>query len=81
VKEYVTQLQQDSNKDIWIVGGSSLVRTLLSLDLIDKMIISIIPTMIGEGIPLFLPNSISRDWNLVETKQFNTGVVNLIYEK
>jgi dihydrofolate reductase len=45
------------------------------------MIISIIPKMIGEGIPLFLPNSISKDWNLVETKQFNTGVVNLIYEK
>lgn len=81
VKKYVTQLQQDSDKDIWIVGGSQLIQTMLQCDLIDEMIISVIPTMIGEGIPLFLPTSISRDWNLVKTKHFNTGVVNLTYMK
>lgn len=37
--------------------------------------------IIGEGIPLFANNPKETNWKLIETKTFDTGVVNLTYEK
>jgi dihydrofolate reductase len=50
-------------------------------DLLDKMIITVIPKIIGEGIPLFADKPKETNWKLIEAKSFDTGVVNLTYEK
>jgi dihydrofolate reductase len=45
------------------------------------MIITIFPKIIGEGIPLFADKPKETNWKLIEAKSFDTGVVNLTYEK
>lgn len=40
-------------RDIWLCGGAELVRQALELDLIDELRLTIIPTLLGAGIPLF----------------------------
>jgi dihydrofolate reductase len=45
------------------------------------MILTIIPTIIGEGISLFPNKPKETIWKLTEAKSFDTGVVNLTYEK
>ncbi len=60
LKELVISLKKSSNSNIWLVGGSQIIAQCMSQNLIDRYIISIIPTILGEGIPLFsnLKNSV-----------------------
>lgn len=77
----VSDLKEKTNKDIWLAGGGQLVTKFINEGLVDKMIISIIPKIIGEGIPLFSDKPKETNLKLIEAKQFDTGVVILIYEK
>ncbi|HMQ06041.1 MAG TPA: dihydrofolate reductase family protein [Saprospiraceae bacterium] len=81
VKEFITALKELAKKDIWLVGGGQVVTQFLNDEILDKMIITIIPKIIGEGIPLFAKTPKESKWKLIETKSFDTGVVNLTYEK
>ena len=45
------------------------------------MIITVIPKIIGEGLPLFADKPKETNLKLTEAKSFDTGVVNLSYEK
>ena len=47
----LAELKKGEGKDIWICGGASIVNQ--SLDMTDKFYITIIPTILGEGIRLF----------------------------
>ena len=50
VEETVAALKQEDGKDIWLLGGGELSRSLNRLDLgVD---VGIIPILLGEGIPL-----------------------------
>ncbi len=66
-------------KDVWIVGGGKLITSALNLELIDQMTLSIIPIILGEGIPLFPDNPLGTSFNLIDTVQFDSGIVNLSY--
>lgn len=81
LSEFIINLKNKSKKNIWIIGGGQLVTNFLQLDLIDKMILTIIPKMLGEGIPLFLNKNHESTWKLIENKSYNTGAVQLTYEK
>jgi len=70
-----------SEKDIWLVGGGSLVTAFINENLLDKMIISKVPIVLGEGIPLFAHKPKETSWKLKNTQVFETGLVNLTYEK
>ena len=49
----IAALKEADSKDIWLVGGGVLTTMLLNHDLIDEMQIAIVPTILGEGLPLF----------------------------
>jgi len=51
IVEFVKQIEKDKN--IWIIGGNTIVAPLLDNDMIDNMIIQIAPVLLGMGIPLF----------------------------
>jgi len=81
LKSFVNDLKQKTEKDIWLIGGGQIITRFINEDLLDKMIITVIPKIIGEGIPLFARKPKETNWKLTETKSFETGVVNLTYEK
>lgn len=78
--ELVKQLKQQSGKNIWICGGASLVQQLAQQNLIDEYYLTIVPTLLGQGIRLFntLPNPIKL--RLLETKSYN-GFNELRYQQ
>ncbi len=78
--DVVTALKKQSPKDIWLVGGGQLINAFIQNGLLDQMIISIVPKIIGDGIPLFPKNTLETEWKLVDTQMFETGLVNLTYE-
>ena len=75
----VNELSKYKNKNIWIVGGGEIVSQMIKSKLIDKLIISIIPIIIPDGIPLF--TGIEKDalLKLEESNSFDSGLVQLTY--
>lgn len=70
----------DSNANIWVIGGNTIVKPLLDNNLIDKMYIQIAPVLIGECIKLFTQESILKRFRLIKVKKYGQ-FAELIYEK
>lgn len=51
--EFVSRLKAQPEKRIWLVGGGRLFHTLLEAELVDEVILTIAPVVLGKGIPLF----------------------------
>ncbi|NEP56956.1 MAG: dihydrofolate reductase [Symploca sp. SIO2G7] len=52
LKKIITQLNQKGYKNLYIDGGR-VIQSFLQEDLIDEMIITLIPILLGKGFPLF----------------------------
>ena len=77
----VLNLREKEGQDIWLVGGGELITMLLNKDLIDEMVITYIPVILGNGISLF-PNSPKESkWKLGNSIQFTNGVLQAIYTR
>ncbi len=65
---------------IWFVGGGDVSGECLRLGLVDEVRYSIVPILIGDGIPFF--ERLDRDvaLHLVEVKAYDTGMVALRYD-
>jgi dihydrofolate reductase len=76
----VSQLKKQSGKDIWLFGGGELFRSMLELELVDRVSVAIIPVLLGGGFRL-LPDSPRRaELRLVEHQTYaKTGTVSLEY--
>lgn len=59
--DFIKGLKEGVGKDIWLLGGSNLVNQLIEADLIDKYIITIVPLILGEGIPLFKEKNFEKN--------------------
>ena len=79
-KKEIEALKQGKGKDILIYGSASLVRKLMSLELIDEYQILIYPVAIGKGKRLFGGGK-KLSLKLLGTKSFNSGVVLVRYQR
>jgi len=80
-RDWIESRKQGDSKRYWLVGGSTLVRTFQNEGLIDEFIISIVPTMLGFGIPLFQSHKTLDVFKLKDLKSYPTGLVQIVYEK
>jgi dihydrofolate reductase len=80
IDSLIANLKKEKGKDIFIDGGSEVVKEFRNKNLIDQYIISIIPIMIGKGIRLFKETDTENRLKLIDCKVFTTGVVQLKYE-
>lgn len=78
-KKFVDELCQLQGKNIWLVGGSQLIDDLMSQNLVDKLIVSIHPILLGEGIPLFAKRTTPQSLQLTQCKTYRSGLVQLSY--
>jgi len=79
-KELVEQLQEFGHQDLYIDGGIT-IQGFLEADLIDEMIITRVPVLLGEGVPLFgkLPQIL--DFSHCKTEIFNDMLVKSHYSR
>ena len=77
----VDQLLKEPGKDIWLYGGASLISTFISLGLVDQYRLSVHPTVLGSGKPLFQNLKAPLQLHLRSTKTYRSGVVQLIYDR
>jgi len=79
--ELVQQLKSENGKNIYCDGGAEIVNELLISDLIDEFIVSIVPVLVGNGIRLFKDGRPEQQLELVNTKAFDTGLIQLHYKR
>lgn len=77
----ISDLKSKEGKNIFVDGGAEVVNELLKLDMIDEFVISIVPIFLGSGIRLFKDGRPEQRLNLISSKEFMTGLVQLRYEK
>jgi len=80
IEELISILRQGEGKGVWICGGASIFAQCLEQDLIDEFHISVIPILLGSGIPLFTGQYGQTLLELKATSEEN-GVLDCVYTK
>jgi dihydrofolate reductase len=75
----VAELQADGIRRVYVDGGA-VIRSFLRENLIDDITLSIIPVLLGDGLPLFDASVPSRRLRLTHSEAFPSGLVQLRYD-
>ena len=81
IRMLIGELRSTQGLDIFIDGGSEVVFELMQRNLIDRYIVSIIPTLVGKGIPLFRNGRPEQKLTLVRSQSYPSGLVQLWYDR
>lgn len=75
----IETIKSKPGKHIYCDGGAEIVHLLLQENLINELIISVIPVILGSGISLFKQGRPFQKLNLISSKAFEKGLVQLHY--
>ena len=93
VAEEISRLRSLPGKDIIVAGGVQLVQSVLAEDLADELCLTVSPSLIGRGLPLFHMEPLldhhddivpvgapgRHDFRLLESRAFRSGAIYLRY--
>ncbi len=67
-------------RDLWVVGGGNVASQFADESLLDEVLVTIVPVVLGEGKPLFDRRLPDGPMQLLGTRCFDNGMVELRYE-
>lgn len=67
-------------RNVWMVGGAKLAKDFIRLQLVDDIIVSIMPIILGDGLLFFDYIAQEQPLHLKEVKAYKDGMVELWYE-
>ena len=76
--EFVREL--DKNRNIWIVGGNTVLAPLLNQDMVNYLIVQVAPVLLGAGIPLFTQKEKLQRYHLKMVRQYGE-FAELVYSR
>ena len=77
----MADLRRQPGKDIALFGGGELFRSLLAAGLVDEVSVSLVPVLLGGGIPLLPPPAARTKLKLRTHRRYEkTGTVGLEYD-
>jgi len=79
-KELLSHLSKEGYSSIYVDGGKA-IQGFLQKDLIDELIVTKIPVLIGSGIPLFDHLDHDLVFQHIETKTYPNGLVKSHYKR
>lgn len=77
--EFVRKLKSQDGKDICVMGGGLLAKSLLEANMIDEVGFNIHPVLLGSGIPVFHEMRSQIDLELLECRTLKNGCVMVRY--
>lgn len=75
IAAFVRSLKEQSGKDIWLVGGGQVNTVMLNAGLIDDVILTVFPLVLGVGTPLFAPGARRSSFKTVGCNSYETGLI------
>lgn len=81
VADFIEKLKEQPGKDIWLIGGGQLNAAVLNAGLLDEIILTYIPIILGRGIPLFSEEAREHKLKLIptENKLYRNGFLQVRY--
>lgn len=79
VEKFVKDGFPGAGENIWLVGGAKIIASFLKLGVVDEIITTIIPVLLGKGIPLFQKIEDETKLELVKTERYGQ-LVDLHYK-
>lgn len=79
--EEIVRLRTEPGEGDIAIGGATLAAAAADLDLIDEYHVRVSPVLLGGGIPFFAHHGRRSDLDLVDTRRYASGVVDLIYRR
>jgi dihydrofolate reductase len=79
-RDWLQSMRAQSGKDIWLMGGSELFHSMLAMHEVDTVEVSIMPVLLGGGVPLLPPPSPRTDLALSSHRIYRSGIVSLVYD-
>jgi dihydrofolate reductase len=81
LKELLQHLKAEPGKHIFCDGGADVINALLQDNLVDEWILSIIPVLLGKGVRLFGDGRPWQELQLMSSRSFEKGLVQLHYRR
>ena len=66
--------------EIWLFGGGELFASLLAARLVDSVEVTVVPVLLGEGVPLVAPGAGRTKLAFRESRVYPSGMVALHYD-
>ena len=80
ISELVTEaMSVAAGRDVYLDGGE-LIRNAIDAGLVDEMIITMVPVVLGAGRPLFAGVGNRHGLRLTRSRELGSGLVELVYE-
>jgi dihydrofolate reductase len=67
-------------RDLWVVGGGNVASQFADEGLLEEVLVTVVPVVLGEGKPLFDRRLPGGPMQLTGTTRFDSGMVELRYE-
>ena len=77
---FVQNILQPNYQNVWLVGGAELTRNFIQERLVNEIVISIMPVLLGEGLPFFDNVKGETNLHLLDVKAYKDGMVELTYQ-
>lgn len=77
---FIEDIKQGEGQDIWLIGGGQINTLLFNANLIDKIIVFVMPIVLSEGIDMLEGLPITKPLKLIESIKYDTGAVEMRYE-
>lgn len=80
IAAWVRELKEgESEGGIWLVGGAEVIAACLAGDVVDEIILTTVPVLLGEGIRLFPETTWMTRLRLADVRGFADGLVQSRY--
>lgn len=79
LEHLVNEKLKNKYNNAWMAGGAMLAREFIRLQLADEIRLSLLPIILGDGIPLFVGSLPAQVMHLNELNVYKSGMVEMIY--
>jgi dihydrofolate reductase len=73
-------LASAGERNLWVLGGGNVASQYVDAGLLDEVLVTVVPVVLGQGKPLFDRRLPGGPLQLTGTSVFETGMVELRYE-
>jgi dihydrofolate reductase len=79
-RDWIETLRAQKGKDIWLFGGGGLFRSMLEIQEVDTVEVSVVPVLLGGGVAFLPPLTQQTRLRLSRHKAYGSGLVSLTYD-
>lgn len=77
---YDDMMASAAERDLWVIGGGNVASQFADRGLLDELLVTVVPVVLGTGKPLFDRRLPGGPMQLMGTRVFDSGMVELGYE-